>query len=289
MAERMVEADGVELCTESFGDPSDPPVLLVMGTGASMLWWEEGFCRMLAEGGRFVIRYDHRDTGRSTTYEPGRPGYTGADLVADAARVLDGHGIPAAHVVGVSAGGALAQLLALDDPARVLSLVLISTTSAVPGGTGGLPPPTEEFMAFVSTADADPSGADAVVDHQVAYARLLAGGRRPFDEAAARSLVRRDVERAHDIAAARNHDVLAEGEHTRAPLSSITVPTLVIHGTADPMFPLPHGQALAERIPGARLLALEDAGHGVDRADRATVVRAILDHTAAGSGGRTAG
>src|SRR4030095_6104022 len=107
MAERMIEANGVELCTEPFGDPADPPILLLMGIGASMLWWEEGFCRMLAGGGRFVIRYDHRDTGRSVTYGPGRPGYTGADLVGDAARVLAGHGIPAAHVVGVSAGGAL--------------------------------------------------------------------------------------------------------------------------------------------------------------------------------------
>ncbi|MFD0531631.1 alpha/beta fold hydrolase [Kitasatospora arboriphila] len=175
MVERTVGGDGVELCTESFGDPADPPVLLVMGIGASMLWWEEGFCRLLAGGRRFVIRYDHRDTGRSTTYPPGRPGYTGADLVADAARVLDGHGIPAAHVVGVSAGGALAQLLALDDPGRVLSLVLISTSSAVPGDRA-LPAPAEELMAFLAAAGPGPSDADALVGHLVAYARLLSGG-----------------------------------------------------------------------------------------------------------------
>src|SRR5919206_4837465 len=142
MAERMIEANGVELCTEPFGVPGDPPVLLVMGVGGSMLWWEEGFCRLLAEGGRFVIRYDHRDTGRSVTYEPGHPGYTAADLVADAAGVLDAYGIPAAHLVGVSAGGAFAQLLALDSAHRVLSLALISTSPATPGERG-LPPPTE--------------------------------------------------------------------------------------------------------------------------------------------------
>src|SRR4051794_31343896 len=85
MAERLIEANGVELCTESFGEPAHPPILLIMGTGASMLWWEEGFCQLLADGGRFVIRYDHRDTGRSVTYELQRPGYSGADLVADAA------------------------------------------------------------------------------------------------------------------------------------------------------------------------------------------------------------
>src|SRR5688572_26552472 len=103
MAERMIDANGVELCTESFGDPADPPVLLVMGIGASMLWWEDELCRMLADGGRFVLRYDHRDTGRSVTYEPGHPGYSGGDLATDALGVLDAYAIPAAHLVGVSA------------------------------------------------------------------------------------------------------------------------------------------------------------------------------------------
>src|ERR671931_630109 len=113
MTERTITVDGVELCTEPFGDPADPPVLLVMGLGASMLWWREGFCRMLADGGRFVIRYDHRDTGRSTTYPPGCPGYTGADLTADAAAVLDAYEIAAAHLVGLSAGGGAAPGVAV--------------------------------------------------------------------------------------------------------------------------------------------------------------------------------
>ena len=139
--DRKIEANGVELSTEAFGNPHDPPILLIMGIGASMLWWEEGFCRMLADGGRFVIRYDHRDTGRSVTYEPGRPEYTGADLLADAARVLDAYALAAAHIVGVSAGGAFAQLLTLDATDRVLSLTLISTTPAVPIKRE-LPPPS---------------------------------------------------------------------------------------------------------------------------------------------------
>ena len=163
MAERMIEANGVELCTEAFGEPTDPPILLVMGLGASMLWWEEGFCQQLAERGRFVIRYDHRDTGRSATYEPGNPGYSGADLVADAAGVLDAYGLPAAHVVGVSAGGAFAQLLALDFADRVLSLVLISSSPATPGDRG-LPPPTEEFSRFAAGAEVDWSNRDSVVE-----------------------------------------------------------------------------------------------------------------------------
>jgi pimeloyl-ACP methyl ester carboxylesterase len=284
LAERMIEVDGVELCTEPFGDSADPPVLLVMGIGGSMLWWDEGFCRLLADGRRLVIRYDHRDTGRSVTYEPGHPEYTGADLVADAAGVLDAYGIPASHVVGVSAGGAFAQLLALDFPDRILSLVLISTSRALPGERE-LPPPTEEFTRFVRTAEVDWSDAESVIEYLVDYSRVLAGGRRPFDETAARELVRRDVERARNFAAVQNHDAIPDDERSREPLSSITAPTLVIHGTADPMFPLEHGEALADEIPGARMLTLEEAGHGVDRTDWETIAGAILEHTASTNSG----
>src|SRR5262245_65385812 len=95
MAEHMVDVDNVELCTEAFGESADPPILLVHGLGASMLWWEEGFCRLLADAGRFVIRYDHRDTGRSATSEPGRPRYTAGTLASDAVGVLDAYGVPA--------------------------------------------------------------------------------------------------------------------------------------------------------------------------------------------------
>jgi pimeloyl-ACP methyl ester carboxylesterase len=281
VAERMIEVNGVELCTEAFGDPADPPILLIMGIGASMLWWEEGFCRMLADGRRFVIRYDHRDTGRSVTYDPGRPGYTGADLVSDAVGVLDAYDIRAAQLLGVSAGGAFAQLLALEHPDRVRSLVLISTSRAVPGDRG-LPGPTEEFGRFVSTAQVDWSDASSVIDYLVDYSRVLAGGQRPFDETAAREFVRRDVERARDFAAAQNHDALPEAETPSHSLSSIAAPTLVIHGTADPMFPIEHGEALAREIPQARLMRLDGAGHGVERADWEAIVSAILEHGAAG-------
>jgi pimeloyl-ACP methyl ester carboxylesterase len=285
VAERMIEANGVELCTESFGRSADPPILLIMGIGASMLWWEDGFCRMLAGGGRFVFRYDHRGTGRSVCSEPGRPEYTSSDLIADAAGVLDAYGIPAAHVVGASAGGAFAQLLALAYRDRVLSLVLISTSPAMPGERG-LPPATERYQRFVASATVDWSDESSVIEYLVDYARMLAGGARPFDEAATHELVRRDVERAHNIAASENHGLAAEGEMPREPLSTIAVPTLVIHGTEDPMFPLEHGEALAREIPGARLLTLEGTGHGVERSDWETIAHAILAHTVPGDRGR---
>ena len=281
MNERMIEANGVELCAEAFGDAADPPVLLVMGIGASMLWWEEGFCRMLADAGRFVIRYDHRDAGRSITYEPGRPEYTGADLTADAVGVLDGFGISAAHLVGVSAGGGIAQEVALDSADRALSITLISTSPATPGDRD-LPPPTAAFGRFVASAEADWSDPGAVIDYLVDYSRVLAGGERQFDAARVRELVRRDIERARHFAAVQNHNLMSHGEGSNKPLSSIAAPTLVIHGTADPMFPLEHGEALAAEIPGASLLALEGAGHGVFRDDWEAIAAALLEHTQAG-------
>jgi pimeloyl-ACP methyl ester carboxylesterase len=283
VAERMIEVNGVELCTSSFGDPADAPILLIMGVGASMLWWEEGFCRLLADGGRFVLRYDHRDTGRSVTYEPGQPQYTGADLVADAVGVLDAYELGSAHVVGVSAGGAFAQLLALTFPDRVRSLVLISTSPALPLERD-LPLPTAPYHRFLAGAKVDWSDDESVIEYLVGYARVLAGDERPFEAEATRELARRDVERARDIAASENHGAIAAGDSPPGRLSSIAVPTLVVHGTADPMFPLEHGLALVEAIPGAELQVLESAGHGVVRADWQKIVRAIIRHTRTGAG-----
>jgi pimeloyl-ACP methyl ester carboxylesterase len=276
----MFEVDGVELCSEAFGDPADRPILLIQGVAASMLWWDERFCRTLADHGCFVIRYDHRDTGRSIAYERGHPLYTGADLVADAVRMLDAYGISRAHIVGVSAGGAFAQLLALRFPDRILSLTLISTSAATPGDRD-LPPPADEFRRFISATSVDWSDRDSTIEYLVSYCRMLAGDRRPFDEELVRDLLRRDIDRARDFPAARNHDVLTEGEPSATPLSSIRAPTLVIHGTADPMFPVEHGEALAHEIPGARLLTLDGAGHGLDPRDHETVAAAIASHATA--------
>jgi pimeloyl-ACP methyl ester carboxylesterase len=125
----------------------------------------------------------------------------------------------------------------------------------------------------------DWSDPDSVIDYLVDYSRVLAGGRRPFDEAAARDLARRDIERARDFSAAQNHDSIPDEDRQRPPLSRIAAATLVVHGTADPMFPIEHGVALAQEIPGARMQTLEGAGHGVYRADWETIVRAILEQT----------
>jgi pimeloyl-ACP methyl ester carboxylesterase len=275
----MIEAGGAELCSESFGSPDDPPVLLIAGIGSSMLWWEEDFCRLLATGGRFVIRYDHRDTGRSTHYEPGKPGYTSLDFTTDAVRVLDGWSLDAAHVSGISAGAAMAQELALEFPDRVLSLVLLATTAVVSTGRQ-LPGSEQRLMAFFSKPQPDWSDAPAVIDYTVEYARALTGSGRSFDEPHWRELITREAERARDIASAQNHELLAGEAVTRKSLADIAAPTLVIHGSSDPMFPLPHGEALAEEIPGSRLLVLEGAGHELHRDDWDRVAQAVLEHTA---------
>ena len=140
-----------------------------------------------------------------------------------------------------------------------------------------LPPPTERYRRFVETAHVDWSDEASVVEHLVEYERMLEGGERPFDETAVRELVRTDVARARDIAASENHGLAPEGDVWAAALSTIAVPTLVIHGTADPLFPQAHGEALAAEIPGATLLLLAGAGHGVVRADWDAIVDAMVE------------
>jgi pimeloyl-ACP methyl ester carboxylesterase len=251
-----------------------------MGQMASMLWWPEGLCERLAGAGRYVIRYDNRDTGRSTSYEPGKPPYTGDAFVTDAVAVLDGYGFDRAHVVGMSAGGATAQLVALNHPARVASVTAISTT-AVGGTDRGLPGPNAEYMQHAAAAgDLDWSDTQAVAEFVVRDARALAGTRHPFDEAAARDLVTRDLERADRPESLVNHSMLSEGEGAQREVGEISAPFLVVHGTADPLFPHEHGVALAQAVPGARLVTIEGGGHELHEADWGQIVEAIVPHTA---------
>ena len=278
--QRIIEVNGVDLCVDTIGDAADPAILLIGGMGASMDWWEEEFCQRLAAGGRCVIRYDHRDTGRSVSYPAGAPGYTGADLAADVVGVLDALGRRSAQLAGISMGGALAQQVALAHPDRVDSLVLISTSPAVPGGPGRseLPPMSEDLRSyFAAEVKPDWSERTAVIDYLVGYERHLEAAEY-FDEAHVRALVERIVDRTNDMAASMtNHALIEEGELARGRLDEIAAPTLVIHGTADPLFPFGHGEALAREIPHAELLPLEGVGHQVPpRPWWASVIAAML-------------
>lgn len=260
----IVEVNGVDLCVDAVGDPADPAILLIAGLGSSMDWWEEEFCERLAAGGRFVIRYDHRDTGQSASYPAGAPGYTGADLAADAVGVLDAFGRRSAQLAGISMGGALAQQVALAHPDRVDALVLFSTSPAVPVGSE-LPAMSEELRAWFAAEVPEPDWTerDAVIDYLTAYERQLEGAEY-FDEPHVRALAARIFDRTRDMAASMtNHALAGEGDLARGPLGGITAPVLVVHGTADPMFPFGHAEALAREIPQAELLPLEGAGHQV--------------------------
>jgi pimeloyl-ACP methyl ester carboxylesterase len=263
--EKMVSANAVELCVETFGDQGDPAILLIHGASASMDYWEVPFCERLAAGPRFVIRYDARDTGRSVHYEPGKPQYGPADLVADAAGVLDAVRVARAHVVGISMGGGFAQRLVVDFPDKVASVTLISTSPDGPGGPSDpkLPQMSEKLWSMF----AEDAPAPDWSDREVALQRLiddekLYAGSLPFDERARRQLLGRMIDRTHNLAAAMtNHWLLEGGAPVRSRLRQIGVPALVLHGTEDPLFPLGHGEALAREIPGARLVPLEHAGH----------------------------
>ncbi len=285
--QRTVRANGVDLCVQTFGDPADPAVLLISGAAASMDWWEVGFCERLAAGRRHVIRYDHRDTGRSTGFPAGSPPYTGGDLVDDAVGLLDGLGIGRAHVVGLSMGGGIAQYLALGHPDRVASLTLMSTSPAVDREPGrpDLPPSVERVRAMFATPPPPPdwSDRDAVLEYIVAGERTFAGS-VPLDEARVRTLAGQVYDRTVDIAASlTNHWVMDSGAELSARLDEITAPTLVVHGTEDPLFPYAHAEALAAEIPDARLLPLEGGGHQVPPpAAWDLVVPALLSHTSGG-------
>jgi pimeloyl-ACP methyl ester carboxylesterase len=277
---RIVRTNGVDLCVESFGDPADPAILLIAGATGSMLSWDEEFCERLASGSRFVIRYDNRDTGRSVTYEPGAPEYSFADLVGDAVGLLDALDLASAHLVGISMGGAIGQLVALDHPDRVASLILISTSPSGPGDPD-LPPMSDELRAHFEAAPAAPDWSDreAVIDYIVDSARPFAGTSAPFDEAAWRDLGARDFDRSINIASSMTNPFAMErGGPWRARLGGLRAPTLVIHGTVDPLFPIGHALALANEIPGARLLRLEQTGHELPRAVWDVVIPAILRH-----------
>jgi pimeloyl-ACP methyl ester carboxylesterase len=257
-------ADGTTLAVETLGRDGDPVLLLLGGAGWSRDWWDDELCARFVAAGLRVVRYDFRDTGESTHWPPGAPGYTGADLLADTVAVLDAVGAERAHLAGLSMGGAIAQRLALTVPGRVASLTLIATTAVDPR-VGGLPGITPELAALFADAGPEPepdrSDPAAAVEALVEGERPFAGP-DAFDEARVRVIARRVVARSRDLAACTNHYGLADAHAGPDDLSALAgIPTLVVHGGCDPLFPVEHGRALAAAIPGARLLEIAGMGH----------------------------
>lgn len=278
--ERNVHANGVDLCLQTFGEPGDPPVLLIAGAAASMSHWPDPLCERIARGQRLVIRYDHRDTGRSATYPRGEPPYTGSDLADDAVAILDLLAVGPAHLVGMSMGGGLAQSIAIDHPARVASLTLISTSPAAAADRDRDLPGMNPGVAASFAGLAEPDWADraATIDYLFESERLCAASET--DQAFIGELAERTVDRAERIGSIVNHFELDDDAgHPPGALGSISAPTLVIHGDRDPILPLPHGRALAAEIPGARFLVLERVGHELPPSLWDKLADAILVHT----------
>lgn len=265
----IVHVNGVEIEADTFGEPGRPPVLLLSGSGSSKDFWAPEFCRRLAEKAGFVIRYDMRDTGQSIGYPVGRPGYTLDDLAEDALALLDHYGARRGHLVGISLGGGIAQLIGVRHADRVASLTLIATSSGAPD----LPPPMAAFRAhFAGEQPAD------LVERTVAATRAMAARSVPFDEAGTRERVAKEYARTKSVEAALRNVHETEGVEPWADrLSEISAPTLVIHGDEDPLFPIEHGKSLAAMIPGAELLTLPRVGHELPPRAWDAVIHAIAD------------
>jgi pimeloyl-ACP methyl ester carboxylesterase len=288
MAAGTAAANGITLWYESFGDSADPALVLIMGVGLQALVWPTEFCARLAAGGRYVVRFDNRDTGLST-YFGDDANYTLEDMAGDVAGLLDALGIAQTHVSGFSMGGRVAQWMAVRHPERVLSLTSMASSpyttaeaAGLPGlaaGVPGLSPDSQRFFAeYVSGPF--PETREARIERGVAHWRAL-WGTAPFEEDEIRAREAEMVERAWRPEAV----VLQQRAIDRSPsrvegLKRLAIPTLVIHGTADPLTPPGYGEATAALIPGARLLLVEGMGHALPRACWGELVGAILQHTA---------
>ncbi|MGO4698174.1 alpha/beta fold hydrolase [Paenibacillus sp. 2TAB26] len=276
MNEQLIKVNGINICADSFGKPDHPAILLIMGAQSSLIWWEEEFCQRLVDAGRFIIRYDNRDVGRSTTYEPGQPGYTFEDMADDAIRVLDAYKIEQAHIIGMSMGGMLTQMIALRHPERVKTITLVSTSNFAPR----LPPMEESVIEFFSNMGAiDWTNKQSVVEFAINRSKILVGSKHVFDEKSIGALAEKEFVRSNNIASMGNHALLAGGESYLVRTSEIIAPTLIVHGTEDPIIPYKHGENLANEIPDAVLLTLEGTGHELHYDDWDKIITSISKHT----------
>lgn len=291
MAERMVKANGIEIWTEDFGSPGDPAVLLVMGASAQGIFWPEAFCEQIVAAGRYVIRFDNRDTGQTTCFDFATDPYTVADMALDALGVLDAYEIERAHVVGASMGGMICQTLAIDHPERVISFTSImsspgggSVTQAIQGGEAehALPPPTQEVIEVAMAAVMNPAkGREERITQRLHFFKILAGSLAPYDEAAGRALFEREQDRALNWDAQNNHSLaIGASPDRRSALGSVKAPALVIHGTEDPILPYEHGVATADAA-GCKLITIEKMGHDMPEVAWPRIISAIVEHTAA--------
>jgi pimeloyl-ACP methyl ester carboxylesterase len=281
-----VGPSGIELAYECFGDPGMPPVVLIMGGGAQMINWPEEFCRELVDRGLYVIRFDNRDSGRSTHFDDApapdfaavlagdfaTASYTLSDLADDTVGLLDLLGLESAHLVGASLGGMIAQMVAIEHPDRVRTLTSVMSTTGAPGV--GAPDPS-----ILAEMGQPPAEREAFVAWQVRASRITGSPGFEFDEAAVAERAGRTFDRGYPALGMPRQAiaVVASGDRTDR-LRRLDVPTLVIHGDADRMCDLSGGRATAAAIPGAELVVVPGMGHSLPRelwADFATRIAAL--------------
>jgi len=286
---------GITLCYETFGDPSDPTALLIMGLGTQMLAWQEDFCTQLAAKGLHVVRFDNRDIGRSTHLAAPPPtigqllrrsrraaSYTLAEMAEDTAGLLGELGLSPAHVIGASMGGMIAQTLAVRHPEHVRSLVSIMSN------TGSRLSGQPTLRVYPILLARPPVGRDAYIAQIERTFAAIGSSGLPRDPDDIRRLAAASYDRDHDphglgrqLAA-----ILASGNRTRD-LHRITAPTLVVHGKADPLVSYTGGRATARAIPGAQLMSVEGMGHDLPRAVWPRLIEAIAVHTARADAGKS--
>ncbi len=291
--EAVAQANGIEITYDTFGDPQAKPMLLIMGLGAQMIAWEEDFCAQLAEQGHWVIRFDNRDIGLSTKFtEAGAPDLTAlmmasmqgqpvssayllSDMALDAVGLLDALDIKAAHVVGVSMGGMIAQMMAVNHPDRTLTLTSIMSSTGDPD----LPPPTQEAAMVLGTPA--PTDREGYIEETVKAWRVLSGPVFPYPEEVIRNRAAKTFDRGLSPAgfARQLAAIFASGSRKEA-LKSVTTSTLVIHGDADPLVPVEAGKDTANTVPGAKLLIVEGMGHSLPVEAWPQLIGAITEHAA---------
>ena len=289
--QQIARANGIDICYEIFGEPAAEPMLLIMGLGAQMVLWDDAFCEQLAARGFRVIRFDNRDIGQSGKLTGGKrlgavellklrflripiaAPYKIIDMARDTTCLMDALGIKSAHLVGASMGGMIAQEVAISFPQRVRSLTSIMSTT----GNPKVPPPTKEAAAMLMAPP--PTTKEEYFARFAQTWKILRVGSFPEDEALDPSRAARVYSRGLNPAGVGRQlrAILASGSR-KARLSSVTAPTLVIHGTVDPLVHPMGGKDTAASIPGAKLLMIEGMGHAIPIPMWPQIIGAIADH-----------
>ncbi|MBU1195637.1 MAG: alpha/beta fold hydrolase [Proteobacteria bacterium] len=288
--QKTVQANGIEIVYDTFGDPKSPPLILIMGLGRQMIDWDEAFCKKIAGHGLRVIRFDNRDVGLSTHFnDAGAPdlsavfqafmkgekpqvAYTLIDMAKDVTGLMDALNIKSAHIAGASMGGMIAQTICIHFPQRVKTLISIMSTT----GNPDLPRATPEAAAVLATPS--PSERKANIEHSLKVARII-NGTFPVDEQRVRKMAALAFDRMYNPAGfLRQYTSILTSGSRKDQLASIKIPTLVIHGTQDPLIPKEAGADTARTIPGAKLCLIEGMGHSFPLEVWDEVIHQMVSH-----------